>query len=473
MKALSLVSDPRADLGGRSQPASLEQPVALIVAALVAAVVGRGGFFLVPRVVVSLLLGAALVSGWRSGRLRLTPLLLAGLAGLASWGLVAGLVAGDPVGALAPAATLAGFGVVVAVVGGASRIQRDLVAAWAIGLGALAALSGWAGVAFRASPWAHVDGGLWRAATTVTYANAAAAVLAALTLLALGGLGGRPARQVAMSRLTVTLLMVGLAATLSRAGIAGFALGWVVLAALAGLKPALRATIRPSAGALIAMAALVVSMPAADPGRPAIALIGLAAGLAVGALPWPRQWARWPLMVGAVAVVAGGVVIAASGHTPKFPSLWSDRAGWSSPDRNGANHAAVSQARSHVMFGVGPGRTTLIWTTADHKLVLDHYVHDEYLQLAMEQGLPALLLLGVIAAGLVQLIARGRRREGAGSANHLMWAGAVAGVLGIVLHGGFDFLWHVPAVVLVAALLVGLASSPDVPVTNTNNQEET
>ncbi|MFD1048241.1 hypothetical protein ACFQ1S_23235 [Kibdelosporangium lantanae] len=40
-----------------------------------------------------------------------------------------------------------------------------------------------------------------------------------------------------------------------------------------------------------------------------------------------------------------------------------------------------------------------------------------------------------------------------------LWAGAVAGLVVLLVHSGLDFLWHIPVSLLTAGLLVGLASS--------------
>jgi len=53
------------------------------------------------------------------------------------------------------------------------------------------------------------------------------------------------------------------------------------------------------------------------------------------------------------------------------------------------------------------------------------------------------------------------------------WAGVVAATAAFTVHSGFDFVWHLPAVVLTVTLLVGLvlpapdtapAHQPSVPV---------
>jgi len=40
-------------------------------------------------------------------------------------------------------------------------------------------------------------------------------------------------------------------------------------------------------------------------------------------------------------------------------------------------------------------------------------------------------------------------------------AGAIAGLVCLALHSGFDFLWHVPAVPMLAAVAIGLTSRLD------------
>ncbi len=371
-------------------------------------------------------------------------------------------------GSVAPIGTLIGFGAVVAVVSGAGDVERRQVATGAIALGALAAGTGWAGVVLRASPWAHVDGGLWRAATTVTYANAAAAVMAPLALLAIGELVARPTF---LLKVATTALVIGLGATVSRAGIASFGVGCVVLVAVVGVRPVARASLRPLGGALIALAALAPSMPAQSSTRPTLAVLGLVAGLAVATTPIRGRLPVWPILV--VVVAAVPVIVLQVNHHGSVSSLWSDRASLSSPDRNRETHVALGLLGQNPIVGVGPGRTTLTWVTADHRLVVDRYVHDEYLQLALEEGLPALLLLAVLGMAVVDTAARGRRYVGVDKAATCTWAGAVAGIACIALHSGFDFLWHVPIVLFVAALLIGIASPPAtaaVPIPSTNQE---
>jgi len=57
-------------------------------------------------------------------------------------------------------------------------------------------------------------------------------------------------------------------------------------------------------------------------------------------------------------------------------------------------------------------------------------------------------LLGALARSV------GAGRANAPSQEH--WVGAAAGLGALGVHSAFDFLWHVPALPLAAALLIGL-----------------
>jgi O-antigen ligase len=80
------------------------------------------------------------------------------------------------------------------------------------------------------------------------------------------------------------------------------------------------------------------------------------------------------------------------------------------------------------------------------------YAHNEYAQVAAELGLVGLALLAVLLAALGRLLwsARAAGPPIAG------WAGVVAATAAFAVHSGFDFVWHLPAVVLTVTLLVGV-----------------
>jgi hypothetical protein len=77
----------------------------------------------------------------------------------------------------------------------------------AVAVGLFLAVVGWVAVAFRLEPWALPTAGFWRASSTVTYANANAAMLVPLAVLVAALLAARPrSRPLAMS---LTLLLAG------------------------------------------------------------------------------------------------------------------------------------------------------------------------------------------------------------------------------------------------------------------------
>ena len=121
-----------------------------------------------------------------------------------------------------------------------------------------------------------------------------------------------------------------------------------------------------------------------------------------------------------------------------------------SPDRGRATDAALDLVAAHPVTGVGPGRAWLYWTTPDGHGRVIRFVHNEYLQVLLELGAIGLGLLLCLLAAVAVTVKRGRT-------SRPLWAGAVAGLAALIVHSGFDFLWHLPVIVLTAGLLIGLA----------------
>jgi hypothetical protein len=67
-------------------------------------------------------------------------------------------------------------------------ISREMVLSGALAVGVAVAMTGWLGVALHQRLWGLPSQGLWRAASTLTYANATAALLVPLALVALARL---------------------------------------------------------------------------------------------------------------------------------------------------------------------------------------------------------------------------------------------------------------------------------------------
>jgi O-antigen ligase len=154
------------------------------------------------------------------------------------------------------------------------------------------------------------------------------------------------------------------------------------------------------------------------------------------------------VLAGVALTVTAGLVVAGSSRT--LHNLATSRITLSSPDRDGATHAALDLVAARPIAGVGPGRIWLSFTAPTGEQRVMRYVHNEYLQVLVELGLIGLVLLLCLLVAVAITVWRGRRESA-------LWAGSVAGLTVLIVHSGFDFLWHVPAILLTAGLLVGLA----------------
>ena len=141
----------------------------LLIVALAAAVVGQGAYYaagqwLVTGVLVAALVAALRAQRWSRADLRLT--VLAACAALAARTVLRAALAGNAVDAGPTVAVLGGLGIVLLAGRRLTRPEREATTAAMVAIGALAALTGWVGVAWHVRPWAITDQGLWRAATT-------------------------------------------------------------------------------------------------------------------------------------------------------------------------------------------------------------------------------------------------------------------------------------------------------------------
>jgi hypothetical protein len=366
--------------------------------------------------------------------------------GLGAWYLVAGVLAHDVGGAIPAIELLAALAATVVVMRRADEIERRGMLAGVIAVGSVLALVGWQGVAWRQVPRALEDGGLWRAASTITYANATAGLLAALAVLALGWIAENRQERLLLAAGSYTLL-VGLFATASRAGVIAFALGLGWLTVGSRGRVLLRAW-PVVLGALLSTATLMPSMVASHSPRPFLAVCGLVAGLAV-AIAQPRVAGT---LVGVTAVALLVVPGVRTSVTSSLHQVRRDRATLSSPDRSNEQRAALRLAHDHPVAGVGPGRVDLTWDVANPQPTTMHeaYAHNEFLQTVDEAGIPGLVLL-LAGLGAVALAIRRARHVVAINAT----AGAVAALVALAAHSAFDFLWHVPLIPLIAAVIVG------------------
>lgn len=422
----------------------------VLVMALAAAVVAQGGYYLPGRILAAVLVAVALVVAlrtrhWSSADPRLA---LLACCGLAAWAVVRAAVDGDVVAAVP---TVVSAGCLVGALLVAQRTdasQRELCAVVAVGIGVLVAVSGWIAVVWRIPSWATVADGLFRASSTLTYPNAAAALLASLAMLAVSLQLLRPQ---SLPRVAATyVLLVGLGATLSRAGVLALLVGLVILSLLAGVLATVRQVAPPGLGAVVALGALAPSFPGTEPARPAIAMLGLVAGLVI-AVGVTRLRGRVQAMV-QLAAFAGTAIVVAINSSRTVDRLLHGRVALSSPDRADAASAALDIVAAQPVTGVGPGQA-LFSFTRDGQVRVIRYAHNEYLQVLVELGAIGLGLVLLLLVAVVVFVRRGRRY----TEPPTLWAGAVAAVAVLLVHSGFDFLWHIPVILLAAGLFIGLA----------------
>jgi O-antigen ligase len=414
----------------------------LIVGALTYASVSQGAFYArEQRIAVVPLVFALFLVARRPDRRDITPPVVGAIA-LGVWYVIDAVVHGA-IGAATPAVLLCvSLASIVAAVRRLDDVEQRLLITGVLLTGVVVALSGVWGVASHHAPQALVDGGLWRAASTVTYANATAALLAMLALLALAWLASVP-RSPTRSLLAF-VLVTGLIATASRGGLLAFAIGGTVLACALGRR-VLR-VVPAVGGGVIAALALAPSMPQAGAARPGLAVLGLIAGGLVAVCG--ARSGRMLLPLAAALAIAAAL---SPGMSKGIDDVRGSRLSLASADRAHETSAALRVAGHHPLTGVGPGRYLLTWRAGGLEESVA-YAHDEYLQVWGESGALgfAIVLGGLIATASAIWSAR-RRVE------LWVWAGAVAALAAFSVHSAFDFLWHIPVVPLTGAVLVGLA----------------
>jgi O-antigen ligase len=158
----------------------------------------------------------------------------------------------------------------------------------------------------------------------------------------------------------------------------------------------------------------------------------------------------------AAGVVLGAALIVINGTSRlnvAARSLAASRISLASPARSGETAAAVRVFQRHRLAGAGPGRATLRWAAAGGGIRADAYSHDEYLQVLIDLGVIGAGLLAAYIAAVIGALWRARRDL----AGRAAWAGAVAAVAALAVHSGFDFVWHLSAIPLTVAAVVGCA----------------
>ena len=446
----------RAQVPGTDAGTGLPAHVPLLVAALAAGVVAQGGYYLRGRALIAVVVAAAMVAALLVRRWTATdawPVPVA-CAALGLWAVARSLAApgAGTVAAAGAVATLGCLAVAVMALRRTGPAARERCAEAMVGVGVLVAVTAWVGVAWRIPRFAVlVELRLWRGASTLTYPNAAAALLVPLALLAIALLVAHPRSLVRAA--ASYLLLVGAGAALSRAGFVALAAGFVVVAVLAGIRATAWHAAPLVLGAALAVAALVPSFVDSAEPRPALALAGLLAGavVAIGTV-------RTPPVVRATGLV---VTLAVAALVPwsrlggdRLQAVLASRGNLDSYGRTEAARSAVALIAEHPWIGAGIGSARFAWARPDGNVAIAQYAHNEYLQTLVDLGtVGGVLLLGLLAA-IVVTLHRGRRSADRSG----VWAGAVAAMAALAVHSAFDFLWHIAVLPLAAGLFIGLAA---------------
>src|SRR5512133_1452230 len=155
----------------------------ILLAAVAAGVAGQGAFYRPQQRLFGLLVLAAAAVALPASpptRREIRLLLVPALA-LGAWALLDAVLLGVPVGSAVQVALLVLVAVAVLLVcGRLSPADRGTVMTGLLVIGLLVAATGWLGILGRIDRWAWEGDGIWRAASTLSYPNAAAAVLVPL-----------------------------------------------------------------------------------------------------------------------------------------------------------------------------------------------------------------------------------------------------------------------------------------------------
>ena len=137
-------------------------------------------------------------------------------------------------------------------------------------------------------------------------------------------------------------------------------------------------------------------------------------------------------------------------------------------DNSGAHRLAIYLAslpmlRDHWLTGVGIGSYTLlspVYLKGFPATILYDKVHNEYLELMIELGVPtAILLFAWMLAGMAKLMAGllGRQKHPGLELNRRVVGGAAfCGLVGFLIHGLADFGWRLPVNLVYCTTLLAI-----------------
>jgi len=301
-------------------------------------------------------------------------------------------------------------------------------------VGVVVAATAIIGVVFHLVPWA-LHSTFWRGASTVTYPNAAGALI----VLALpASIVLRARSETSASAVGVWVLLTGVIATVSL----GAALGaCVLLLALRRSADLVRHLAWPAAAAAVTGCALIPSI--IDRNSTAIlplAVIPLSLVLCIR---------RSPERIPRLALVSGlqGLVVLVAAVRVAYPRMLH-------VDQLTRVHewgVALHVFENHPLFGAGLGRLNIMVHSPLSTVVSSRFAHNEYLQSLAELGLVG----GALVFGGIVLIALGCFHDRCDRLRSESIAGGAA-LTAFAAQSAFDFLWHVPLLVFLVAVWLAI-----------------
>jgi hypothetical protein len=393
----------------------------------------KGGFFkpdvvVLPCLCVSMALVAPPVLRW----LRANPWPVALGVAATAWWVIEAVIWRHGVESWRMAATwlcaAAGYGVVRGLPMGARRVVAGVIT----GLGVSFAVLGLAFVATRASVWTWPDERSLRFQGPLTYPSAIGLYLL-LTLFASAELrGARPgdAGGIEPAERAITaaraLILLGVAATDSRGAFAA-------LLAMICFRD-VRRWLLP---ALIAATLAAPFLLYGQRGGVRTLFIAAAIVVALAACALPISLPRGSLLVLAVpAAAVGGWLLATQHHAVSgLDASWTER--------GHILRGALDVLYAHPLFGGGPD-PWIPTTTLSGAPGVDAFAHNEPLELLISTGVVGTLFTAVAMAAVVRALFPARSRFAA----PLLTTVGVAGMV--------DFVWHFPAIGLLAGVVAGI-----------------
>lgn len=204
--------------------------------------------------------------------------------------------------------------------------------------------------------------------------------------------------------------------------------------------------------------ALAVLFSLSRGGILAMVVVGL---LLIILLPFPRKGKLWFFLIFICLLGGYGALLGLDILVSRFGSL----------DKSGAHRIEIYLASLPLLFehgltGVGIGSYTLlspVYLEGFPANRLYDRVHNEYLELMIELGIPvAALLFGWILSGMICLkvgLNRAMKKTGADPGKIIIATAALCGLVGFLIHGGVDFGWRLPVNLVYSVTLLAICGN--------------